>query len=175
MNSVCNKLFKRELIIKNNIKFDEELPVEEDFIFSFESLIKAKNIKYVTKGMYLYRANNQSMTSKGYKISFVDELKHSCQSLHQICLDNNCEKEFKKLLKEKIVKYSIRYLIYDDIYSLKRYRQENNKKYICTFPRYRLDFTMITFFGNIGLELPIKMYLKLKKAKNSVINNARAN
>lgn len=59
------RLFKREIINKNNIKFNEDLSTGEDAIFTCEYLCYAKRIVAIDKAYYHYvRSNNQSLSTK---------------------------------------------------------------------------------------------------------------
>ena len=60
-NSVCNKVFKRDIIDK--IKFDTRLKLAEDMKFIFENFIKAKKVKYINKAYYNY---NISLNGLGF-------------------------------------------------------------------------------------------------------------
>ena len=58
----CNKLFKRELIIDNNIYFDEKNKFE-DMIFIAKSIRSANNIGYLKDAYYNYVIHDSSETT----------------------------------------------------------------------------------------------------------------
>lgn len=58
----CNKLFKRDMIQNNDIKFDEVLKYE-DTPFVFKSIYHANNIYHLDKGFYYYRIRKGSETT----------------------------------------------------------------------------------------------------------------
>lgn len=64
-STAWSKLYKREFLINNNIKF-QNLKVGEDQIFFFHSMITAKKISIYKKHCYCYRKNRKgsSMTTK---------------------------------------------------------------------------------------------------------------
>lgn len=75
---VCNKLFKKELITSNNIKFPVGLKYE-DIAFTYSILPYAKKISYVPIAMYYYVQSGSSLinhqTEKVKDIfSIIDEL-----------------------------------------------------------------------------------------------------
>lgn len=55
---VWNKIFRRDFIEKNNIKFLEGV-VAEDAYFTILSFIKSKNVYYCNKVIYCYRQRNK--------------------------------------------------------------------------------------------------------------------
>lgn len=62
-----NKLFKKEIIIKNNIRFNENLIYKEDEVFTLEYCKKINNIKLLDNIPYNYRIlkNSLSHNKKG--------------------------------------------------------------------------------------------------------------
>ena len=61
---IWNKIFKKELIERENITF-EELRIFEDLLFTYKLMLKANKITHVAKPLYYYRINRQeSLTSK---------------------------------------------------------------------------------------------------------------
>lgn len=57
------KLYKSDLIKKNNIQFKEKLTRSQDVIFGLEAFSKAKLISYYDESLYHYRINNSSTCS----------------------------------------------------------------------------------------------------------------
>lgn len=63
--NIWNKIYNKNFILKNNIKFNEEL-VSEDFLFSLEIYLKSNGFSLLTNySGYIYRdINPDSLTSK---------------------------------------------------------------------------------------------------------------
>ena len=59
----CNKLFRRDFLTKNNIKF-AAMTTYEDLIFTFQCVISAKNYLRVPYNFYHYRIRNDSLSRK---------------------------------------------------------------------------------------------------------------
>lgn len=57
--SVCNKLFKKEIIINHRF---EEGKTNEDILFLYEIFRNCKNIVHTNEGLYLYRVNEEGIT-----------------------------------------------------------------------------------------------------------------
>ncbi len=60
----CNKFFRRDFLIKNNIKFPN-MTSFEDLIFLFCCLIRSKNYLRVPNIFYIYRTRNDSLSHGG--------------------------------------------------------------------------------------------------------------
>ncbi len=59
------KLFKKELIDKNKITFDEDLKIFEDLLFCYKLFLLANKISYVDEALYNYNCTNEhSLTNK---------------------------------------------------------------------------------------------------------------
>lgn len=57
----CSKLFRREFLIENELKFIP-IPSTEDMIFTFETVCLAKNYVRIPNAVYIYRQTRQSAT-----------------------------------------------------------------------------------------------------------------
>ncbi len=67
-NWVTNKVFKYEIIERNNLQFDEKYKTGEDLNFMLEYLPKANNILFINKYLYYYnRTNEHSLTKNNIK------------------------------------------------------------------------------------------------------------
>lgn len=68
--SACNKIFKREIIEKNNIRFVVGMKLAEDMTFVFEYVKHIESFKYVQQRLYYYYINDSNTTfvvKKGYE------------------------------------------------------------------------------------------------------------
>lgn len=62
--SLCNKLYKKEIIINNNLSINEEITIAEDLCFNMQLLLKINKISAINEPLYEYRRiNNKSITS----------------------------------------------------------------------------------------------------------------
>lgn len=59
-----NKIFVREIIVNNNIMFDDNIKVWEDMIFCYRYLKKIKNVSYICKPLYYYVQHGTSTMHK---------------------------------------------------------------------------------------------------------------
>lgn len=58
-SSMCNKIFNREFIEKNNIRCLEDVPGEDTY-FSMSAFLSAENVYYINNIIYYYRQRNTS-------------------------------------------------------------------------------------------------------------------
>ena len=70
---VWNKIYKRDLLLKNNIFFENDITFLEDECFNFTVFPKSKKIKYIPNALYQYRQKRSGSAvysySKDKKIS----------------------------------------------------------------------------------------------------------
>ena len=58
-----NRLFKRSFLERNNLKFKNGI-LHEDELWFFETMFRAKNIKFINQETYLYRTDNSESITK---------------------------------------------------------------------------------------------------------------
>lgn len=61
---ICSKLFRRSVIERYNVRFDEAVKYNEDRLFSFEFLSHARGGAYTTKPVYNYIQRGDSAMAK---------------------------------------------------------------------------------------------------------------
>jgi len=71
---LCNKMFKKSIIIKNNIQLNENIKMCEDLLFNFLYLDKCKNIVCTNQILYMYKISNDSL-SRNLTNNWFDILK----------------------------------------------------------------------------------------------------
>lgn len=83
-NSPVAKTFKTDIIINNNIYFNEHLKNGEDFIFVLQYALKCKTIEFNNQFNYCYnKMNNQSVTNSYFKDYFTN-LKNTKNALFEV-------------------------------------------------------------------------------------------
>ena len=73
LTPVWNKIYKRALIIDNNILFNTNYFLMEDFLFSLEYLKACENIYCVPKALYYYR-QSENEKNAFYRLKRIDNL-----------------------------------------------------------------------------------------------------
>lgn len=160
ITSVCwGKIYKRETL--NNIKFDVNLKIGEDFKFIMEVLNKCKNVNIDTsQNLYHYRLNEDSVTQQdGRKEDWIKEIEISKSIIQYI------EKEYPELTKYAIQRYirvNITYftkMIKEGKFNKKQEKKifyKNVRTYIVNYLfntsanlKYKFKFVLILTFPNI--------------------------
>ena len=92
IHSLWNKIFKRNIIINNNIKMDKNINLGEDLIFNLEYLKKCENVIFDDKCYYHYCMKaTESLTAKyrADKLELMKLLYDKCKLYFEYCgLDN---------------------------------------------------------------------------------------
>lgn len=66
-SSVYTKLYKRKLLIENDIMFDEAININEDWIFNIRAFTCAKRIVALHEPLHHYRVDNMLSLSRQYR------------------------------------------------------------------------------------------------------------
>lgn len=83
LNPLWNKLYSREIIEENNIRFKEEVETGEDFIFNLQYFRKINNICFSKGELYYYiRRNNNSITYQ-----YIDNMYEKGLEIHNLLED----------------------------------------------------------------------------------------
>lgn len=73
LSSVCNKIYRRALIIDNNIFFNTDYFLMEDFLFSLECLKVCENIYCLPKTLYHYKQSENEKNAFN-RLKRIDDL-----------------------------------------------------------------------------------------------------
>lgn len=74
---ICSKLFKRSIILNENIQFEEDIKYNEDRLFVLKYVLCCKNVAYNDEPLYMYKQHDESVMSaikKGYSPDMMTEL-----------------------------------------------------------------------------------------------------
>lgn len=164
----CNKIYKREIIIKNNVSFPSNQKLAEDMLFNIDYMCNCKNMKYISDALYNYCYNEDSITTKYFENMLSDILKQieNLKNLaikynvknyeHYIgifCLSNmtlifSNKKKNKKTAYKKINKY---------------FKNETIKKYIKCIEINKISFKQLVALLIVKVRLYYYIYLIMKK------------
>lgn len=156
---VWNKVFKREIIIENEICFRADIHYCEDYIFLSEYLKFCKKIKYCRLAVYNYRMRKSSVSFDFYNKKNVSVLK-SFEKLTE--LYNNIPKYYYKFCYDYILSYyKFKKIVDDDFKNEKilnlEYEIVKNKKI-----KEKIKFYFLKYFP--------KLYRKIREIKNKQID-----
>ncbi|GGG67250.1 glycosyltransferase [Epilithonimonas arachidiradicis] len=96
-----NKLYKKEIIDKYNIRFSEKIRIGEDTIFNLNYLLHCNNVFFLQKVLYNYVENEASLTQdKSYRGFLLESMENHFSErvkIHQSSLDIQGEKGDKDI------------------------------------------------------------------------------
>lgn len=150
ITSVCwGKIYKSELL--NDIRFDTNLKIGEDFKFMMEVLNKCHNVNIdTTQNLYHYRLNEDSVTQQnGRKEDWIQEIEISKSKIQYI------ENKYPNI-KNKAIQ---RYIRVNITYFTKRIKENNfrlneEKKLFCERVKgYKIKYLFLT---NANIKYKIK-------------------
>ena len=109
LSSACNKLYKRALVSDNNILFNTDYFLMEDFLFSLECLKACENIYCLPKALYHYK-QSESEKNAFNRLNRIDNL---CEyvfpfktAINELAIDGNGDNVFNNfffmLLSQKM-------------------------------------------------------------------------
>lgn len=108
MPTLCSKLFRRELLSKNQFQVDEKIWMGEDGAITYPCYLDAERIGYLKgEGLYLYRMLPDSLTHKKVKAYFGDRILILCHYLDRRFAEKTT---LYPVLKEQILLYML-YLV----------------------------------------------------------------
>lgn len=146
LSNIGTKLYKRSILNKYDIRFDERYSIYEDATFCLKVLRNSKKVYFVNKSFYYYRVDAGNSLVKRYKCNYFEAVKSYLQTLYSILCENN-SKELNKVFFEKQI-------IYLRIAVLKN---EVCKEYVC--------------FRKRCMELYEDKFLGVCKRKNNQLSN----
>ncbi len=158
INSPWAKLFRREIINENNLRFCEDLSIGEDLTFVFTFLLSARKIEGIAYKIYFADIGNGESLSRKYREGLSEQL---------ICVYNNMIEALNKTKTESSrINESLSWLFYRNAYSVIK---DFSKVKSDFFERRKKLMAMCSLFNNkrvtpIGLKckiiaLPIQLRL----------------
>jgi glycosyltransferase involved in cell wall biosynthesis len=127
-NHACDKIYKRELFINNNIRYPEGRYYEDAFT-TYKLIYNAKKIAYLDQHLYYYFQRTGSITQSGFSDKELDYIQ-ALKEIKDFIFENNItgvEKEYYTMC----IKISLRLL------SKLNYDMYKNKVSSMEFEKYR--------------------------------------
>lgn len=139
-----NRIFRRDVVLDNQIRFDESVSVGEDVIFNIEYLKRCSGFLYIDKPLYHWVNNGNESLSRAYHAKYYDDIKklyfprfyaiadkdrkdYCTGYLYRFydCIDNvNDDRNTMTDIEKK--KY-IRYILHDDAFCHAMEHAENSR------------------------------------------------
>ena len=100
--SLWSKVFRKELIKKNNLQFDESISISEDVCFVFLYCLHANCVKSISKTIYCVSEENDNSLSRQHKENLGEKLltanRVMMKGLGEVCLPKEHTQAFQKAL-----------------------------------------------------------------------------
>lgn len=174
--SLCNKLYKKDIIIKNNIAIKENIKIAEDLCFNIQLLNVVKSIGSINKAFYKYRRiNSKSLMNDKDNLYFKFD---GHQEMLKVFKESNISKDiYLKCLKYESSSVVTSYIglikniikSKKDIYKKQKDIQKLiNEEYFLNSIKYYdkkyLTFKVlsIVYIIEIYLKIKNKIYMKIK-------------
>ena len=153
---IWNKIYKRELIEKNGIRFNKDIKIGEDLIFVYKVFSKAKKIFYNNLGYYFYR--NESEKSVMNTATSLDKVKDIEKVYKELLLYSKTSKNINR----EVLKKQARDVLFHYYWSYKKYpidkgviKKEFPGLFFMMYLKYlkkELKRPKITVMGYYGME-----------------------
>ena len=72
-NIICNKVFKREFLTKNNLYFEQNIHVAEDGMFCIKCGLKTPKLSAINEPIYIYKLREGSASNSSHRLSEFQE------------------------------------------------------------------------------------------------------
>lgn len=166
----CNKLYRKNFLLENNIRFVPGL-LYEDFLFYFYCVLKAKNIRCIDDKLYIYRIRPESTMTKKLNPKNVDDTFYSLWKATKEYLEN----DFSPKMSVSIERF-LRFVGYSYI---RRYKQlvshVNDTEKIEELTQYRkLQNIYAPLMANIATRINFtdEQIYRIKTAENVIVYGA---
>ncbi|WP_413854238.1 glycosyltransferase family 2 protein [Candidatus Ruminimicrobium bovinum] len=144
---IWNKLFNKNLI--GNVRFNEQLTLGEDLLFTYQVLQKIRNIAFYKEAKYYYCDNSNSITRiRVFKKEYINQI------LFYEKLLNYCEKNKLKIGYKKYKHLQINWII-NFLSWIARETPIRNKESLELLLKYARKNLFYFMFGKFGIKSKI--------------------
>lgn len=144
--TLWGKIFKKEIINKNNIRMKPNIFMCEDMIFVLEYSIKSNTFGAIKECLYNYNRRNENSVSSKISFEYFNNLIIVMEQIEKILKENHFSKEFiDSILCERIRNLAISFSVmqHHRKYGYTKNKKINNLKYIFEnkyFEKYKYLF-----------------------------------
>lgn len=151
--SIWNKLYNRDFLLKNKLRFVDKMPKLQDMTFNLQVYECASRGIYVNKNGYYYRINNESVSNR-YQQDIIHKFDVINQWLQDFCITRK-DKRFIKAYYERIATHvrTCIVLYFCNKKNTKKY-SERRKEFLqlCEREPYVTALKQITISAYAGLQ-----------------------
>lgn len=88
LSSACNKIFRRDIIDKYHLRFDEEMFLLEDLVFTVKYLAYCDKIFFINQNVYCYRQSEDEHNAQN-RLEKIPSLNEFMKSIRNKILNSN--------------------------------------------------------------------------------------
>lgn len=165
--TLWGKIFKKDLINKNNIRMKPNIFMCEDMIFVLEYAVKSNAFGAIEENLYNYNRKNENSISSKISFQYFNNLIEVMREIENILAENQFNKEFiDSILCERIRSLAISFSImqHDKKHKYSKLEKINNLRYIFEnkyFERYKC-----LFLGRSRRDDILVKFIKEKKVRS---------
>lgn len=164
-NSVCGKIFKRELL--TDIRFNEEIRIAEDLLFTFFCCLKANKVQILSYKGYIYSDRVGSAMHSPFSRKRFDDFRVNDLMLNCVEFDNEMARRIHR--RDAKIAFECYYSasIEKSISEYRRFlveRIKKNKDRYSLGTIFEISIFMILHFPAV-FELCARMWYKIKRLK----------
>lgn len=162
--SLCNKLYKRDLFILNDIQFDEKASVWEDLYANIRLFYFAKHVTYISEAFYHYRQEIPTSLTGIENHRRVSDVQINCDNIVRFLSNKGYDRElnFLKLASKKLLLNEL------DLESFKKWTTiyPESNQYVLAYKKLPIHLRMVAYSSYKKLWLVVQVWIVLKKIKN---------
>lgn len=166
-NGPCNKIFQRDILIKNNIRYDVNLSLGEDMLFNLEYLNKIKDkIIVLNECLYNYILTDKESLDNKYYTNLFDIYDRLYSELYKSMKINKCDMNIYEKLYWKNYFYMIEKSLLNTFSKKNKDSLIKKLKYNNKIMKSRQFTTSISYISDEDIN---RVYLRLLKTKNYIL------
>lgn len=95
-------VIRRKILLGNNILYNQDIQVGEDFLFYISIFINDANVYLIPESLYMYRQRRKSLSNNMNEKNFIDRINSTKQILDYINTEYNSDNKIKIALTKRI-------------------------------------------------------------------------
>ena len=158
MNCAWNKVYRRDVIKKYGIQFDERLPIGEDKVFAVEYAVRSQSAEFVPDPIYVVSLENDKSLSRKQRDDLCDHVLLEHDLLFEAVEQSAYKKELRKAVSYSF--YRSAYTVIREVYKFDQTKEQRRQavKMICA----RYAKKKVRYFSGIAhwlISLPVRCKL----------------
>lgn len=173
INSISNKLYRKNIIDKYHLRYNEKYSIQEDRIFIIQMLLKCEIISNIDQSLYCYMINNENSLYNQYASTDFEATWELYHILSNFLKNNNATEEAIKYIendlayifisrivimyRNKVISKKEKYLTFRDLI--------NNIEFqslLKTIKSVNAKYALILFLFRIKMIFPVHIALNMK-------------